>query len=47
MIKVKINGETKEIEENQNLDCLLEYLGFNSDLKGLAIALNWDLLIFL
>ena len=28
MIKVKINGETKEIEENQNLDCLLEYLGF-------------------
>ena len=32
MIKVKVNGETKEIEENQNLDCLLGYLSFNSNL---------------
>ena len=43
MIKVKVNGETKEIEENQNLDCLLGYLGFNSNLKGIAIALNWEI----
>mgnify|MGYP001300477925 FL=1 len=43
MINIKVNGETKEIKENQNLYCLLEYLGFNLDLKGLAIALNWEI----
>ena len=42
-INIKVNGETKEIKENQNLYCLLEYLGFNLDLKGLAIALNWEI----
>tara|TARA_Y100001936_G_scaffold216753_1_gene228192 strand:+ start:358 stop:567 length:210 start_codon:yes stop_codon:yes gene_type:complete len=43
MINIKVNGEIKEIKENQSIVLLLEFLGFNFDLKGLAIALNWEI----
>jgi sulfur carrier protein len=43
MIKIKVNGDIKEIKENQTLNYLLLGLGFNLKIKGLAIALNWEI----
>jgi len=38
MIKVSVNGEVKEIEENLNVDQMIEALEYK--VKGFAVAVN-------
>lgn len=38
MIKVSVNGEVKELEENLNVDQMIEALEYK--VKGFAVAIN-------
>jgi sulfur carrier protein len=38
MIKVSVNGEVKELEENLNVDQMIEALEYK--VKGFAVAVN-------
>ncbi len=38
MIKVSVNGEIKELEENLNVNQLIEVLNYK--IKGFAVAVN-------